>query len=136
MLPGHVLLLQQSMQLGCMYKLNSSEHIFATGGRGVPIHGMLRNDHAVQVDFSILPEVQLAVQEFESNEGQLTYFSVFGEDPLCNNPALVTQREVEFHRQFPDMTEFFHTVVNGDYLPFREGILSLIRISEHLCTQL
>jgi len=100
------------------------------------MHGMLRNNQAVQVDCRVLPDVETAVQEFESSGGQLTYFSGFGEDPLCSNPALVTLREVEFHRKFPDMAEFFHTVVNGDYLPFREGILSLISISEHLCNQL
>jgi len=47
---------------------------------------MLRNNHAVQVDCRTLPEVEMAVQDFESNGGQLTYFSKFGEDSLCSNP--------------------------------------------------
>jgi len=80
---------------------------------------MLTNNQAVQVDCSLLPEVEMAVQDFESKGGQLTHFSSFGKGPLHINPTLVTQRKMEFSRRFPNISEFFHTVVNGDYIPFR-----------------
>ena len=47
----------------------------------------------------------------------------FGEDPLQGNPSLIAQREVEFHRRFPDFSDLFHTVANGDHYLFREGII-------------
>ena len=105
-------------------------------GRGVPCHTMISNNHAIQIDPRLLPDVESAVHDFEETGGQLTIFNSFGEDPLQRNPFLIAQRESEFHRRYPDFGNFFHTVVNGDYSLFHEGLLYLITISNHLVTQL
>lgn len=53
----------------------------------------MENSCMAQVDSDMLPDVDSAVAEFESNGGQLTIFSSFGEDPLRLSPILVAQRE-------------------------------------------
>lgn len=87
-----------------------------------------------QVNSDMLPDVDSAVAEFESNGGQLTIFSSFGEDPLRLSPILVAQREEQFYRQHPkaSFANFFYTATNGDYSLFREGILSYITITKNL----
>ncbi|XP_065894563.1 uncharacterized protein [Dysidea avara] len=101
----------------------------------VPFRAMIERNCAVQIDPTLLPDGDSAVNNFESYGGQLTIFSPFGEDPLRDHPALVTQREAEFHRHHPIFSDFFHTVVNGDFSLFREGILSFIDISKNLSMQ-
>ena len=95
---------------------------------------MLNNNQAARIDSRLIPSVESAIQEFERNGGQLTVFSSFGEDPLQGNHILAAQREAEFYRRYPDFQEFFHTVANGDYFLFREGILCFIDISTRLST--
>ena len=97
---------------------------------------MISNNHAVQIDSCLLPDVESAVQDFEENGRHLTIFNSFGEDPLQRNSFLIAQRASEFHRQYPDFGNFFHTEVNGDYSLFHEGLLYLITISNSLVTQL
>ena len=97
---------------------------------------MLSNNQAIQIDSRLLPDKESAVHDFEENGGHLTTFSVYGEDPLEGSPYLVAQREMEFHRRYPDFRNFFYTVANGNFVLFREGILYLIAISSNLLTQL
>jgi len=92
-------------------------------------------NQAVEVDSALLPDAEEAVTNFEASGGQLTQFSAFGVDPLQNYPSLVAQREAEFHQQFSDFSDFFHTVVNNDYYLFREGILCFLDISRRLALQ-
>jgi len=100
----------------------------------VPYRAMMENNCAVKIDSNLLPDVDAAVSGFESNGGQLTTFSSFGEDPLRDNTTLVAQRETEFYRQHPRISfpNFFYSVTNGDYSLFREGILSYITITKNL----
>jgi len=67
----------------------------------VPKHAMMENNCVAQVDSDVLPDVDSAVIKFESNGGQLTTFSSFGENPLRHNPVLISQREEQFYRQHP-----------------------------------
>ena len=115
------------------YKYN---YFFNTGTRqsGAPIHIMLNNNQATKIDPRLLPDDKSAVREFETNGGQLTVYGRFGEDPLEGSPSLFVQRETEFHRRFPDFSDFFHSVVNGDYYLFHEGLLCFIDISKRLST--
>ena len=96
---------------------------------------MAEDNCAEQIDPALLPDCESAVNDFESQGGQLTIYNSFGEDPLHSHPALVAQREAEFYRHYPNFSDFFHTVVNGDFLLFREGILSFIEISKNLLMQ-
>lgn len=75
---------------------------------------MNANNHAKKIYASLIPEREVAVQQFEALEGHITNFTSFGEDPLRSHPNLVAEREAKFHEQYPDFTEFFHTIVNGD----------------------
>jgi len=110
--------------------------VLYTGSRqGVPNSILMNNNQAVEIDSALLPDAEEAVADFEANGGQLTLFSAFGIDPLQDNPSLVAQREAEFHHQFSDFSQFFHTVVNNDYYLFREGILCFIDISRRLALQ-
>lgn len=68
---------------------------------------MLNNSQAARIDPRLLPDDESAVCQFEANGVQLTVFSCFGEDPLQGNILLVAQRETEFHRRFPDFSDFF-----------------------------
>ena len=93
---------------------------------------MLNCSQAVKIDPTLLPDGETAVQEYESNGGQLTVFSSFGEDPLQGNPSLIAEREAEFYRRFTDFSDFFHNIANGDYYLFREGVMFFIDISRRL----
>lgn len=97
---------------------------------------MESNNGAVLIDPALLPEPEKAVEEYEATGGQLTIFNSFGEDPLRHDCDLVIQRETQFYQQYPDFTQFFYTVANGDHFLFREGLLFLIGISKQLETQL
>ena len=112
-------------------------HFLLVGAhRGIPNELMWQNSQAVPVDPHLLPEPDVAVQEFESFGGNLTLFSPFSCDPLQGRPDLVTQRETQFHGRYPDFGPFFYTVVNGDYSLFRDGLLYLIDITKQLETYL
>lgn len=93
---------------------------------------MLNCSQAVKIDPTLLPDGETAVQEYESNGGQLTVFSSFGEDPLQGNPSSIAEREAEFYRRFTDFSGFFHNIANGDYYLFREGVMFFIDISRRL----
>jgi len=45
-----------------------------------------------QVDSDVLPDVDSAVTEFESNGGQMTTFSSFGEDQLRHNHHMILHK--------------------------------------------
>jgi hypothetical protein len=64
-----------------------------------------------------------AVRHFESCGGHLTVFSPFGEDPLKENPQMANERERQYSERFPDFSIFFHSVVNGDFDLFKQGLL-------------
>ena len=66
--------------------------------------------------------------------GNLQFSILLGK--IHSTSFLIAQRESEFHRRYPDFGNFFHTVVNGDYSLFREGLLHLITISNRLVIQL
>ena len=102
----------------------------------VPRQAVTSSKLAIQIDPGVIPEADVAVQQFQSAGGQLTIFNTFGEDPLQSNPALVAQCEREFFCCYTDFSRFFHTVVNGDYTLFREGVLCFIGISRRLFAQL
>ena len=93
---------------------------------------MLESNMAQMIDPNAIPDGQSALQRFESIGGHITIFTPFGEDPLATNPSLITQRETEFFRLYQDLSPAFHSLVNGDYYLFREGLLCLIDISKRL----
>ena len=97
---------------------------------------MQRNNQTVQIDPSLLPEPVDALQLFKAHGGHITVFSPFGQDPLENHPEHFQERESKFFECYPDFGPFFHSVVNGDYSLFREGLLYFIDTSKQLVAQL
>jgi hypothetical protein len=53
--------------------------------------------------------------------GQLTWFPLFGVDPLVGNPEGQQRRDEIFHEYF-DVAAVFGSVVNGVDEPFRQAI--------------
>ena len=86
----------------------------------------------VSVPVNVIPEANDAVQLMESKGSHLTRFSCFGSDPLVLRNDLVQQRHDTFFSRYPDISPFFHTVVNGDYSLFCDGLLYFIQTSKDL----
>lgn len=107
-------------------------------GRGVPNQRMRRNNQAKQINRTVIlnrtviPDSVNAVDLFQSYGGHLTLFSDFGEDPLGDDAQKIPQREEQFKQHYVDFTQFFYTVVNGDYHLFRRGLLFFIELSSRL----
>ena len=57
---------------------------------------MLEINHAMPINYNVLPETIDAVHHFEACGGHLMLFSPFGLDPLSARPDLSTQRERVF----------------------------------------
>ena len=90
--------------------------------RGVLNDLMHSINQVMSVDPTLGPESDVAIYQFESHGGQFTVFSPFGQDPLHEGEDLIKLQEEDFYERFPDLV-LFHTVVNGDYSLFREGLL-------------
>ena len=97
---------------------------------------MQRNNQTVKINPSLVLEPETARQLFEAEGGQITTFSPFGHDPFQDYPQLNQEREVKFKQEYPDFSPFFHSVVNGDYSLFCEGLLYFIAISKQLEAEL
>ena len=97
---------------------------------------MSRNNQAVKIDSSIIPEPSDALKSFEDHGGHITLFSPFGHDPLESHSNLYQERESKFIDQYPEFGLFFYSVVNGDYSMFRQGLLCFIVISKELEAQI
>ena len=100
--------------------------------RGTPNTLMRRNNQAVLIDPSLLPEPADAITRFSAHGGSITLFSPFGKDPLEDHEELCEEREQNFLLQYPEFGPFFHTVVNGEFSLFREGLLFFIDLSQQL----
>lgn len=104
--------------------------------------GGIPNDKAeVQNGTAILQASQIpnttdAVHEYETLGGKLTAYSNYGVDILKDRPDLIQERERLFTVRYPNFGIFFYTVVNGNDVLFRNGLLYLIRINNVLAKQL
>lgn len=92
---------------------------------------MTRNNQTVRVDPSVVPEPDAALQQFQSNSGHSSELSPYGQDPLEGH-SHSAQRESLFFERYPDFGAFLHSVVNGDYSLFHEGLLYFLDLSRQL----
>lgn len=90
----------------------------------------------VQLQPSQIPNTSDAAHEYEELGGKLTKFSNYGEDILKDRQDLIQERERLFAVRYPDFAIFFHSIVNGNNVLFRDGLLYLIRINNVLAKQL
>lgn len=97
---------------------------------------MVKNNQTVAIDSLLVPDPQVALQQFWSHGGHITEFSSFGYDPLEGNSEFFAQRESRFLEQYSDFGPFFHRIVNGDYSFFRDGLLYFIDMSKQLASTL
>ena len=74
--------------------------------RGIPNQLMRRNNHIAQINPSLLPSSDDAVQLYKQFGGNITQFSAFGQDPFNSRPDLVQQLEIEFYQRYPQFGPF------------------------------
>lgn len=115
----------------CFCLLKYTLHSLSVG-KGVPNRLASLNNHANIVPPSQLPSPEDAVQHFENMGGSLTIESSFGEDVLAGRPDLVAQRESTYFQQASEFSTIFHSLVNGNDLPFRQSLKLLLQLTEQL----
>jgi len=97
---------------------------------------MSNNNQVPQVDSTMIPTPDDALLHYQSLGGEITVFNSFGEDPLKERPDLIADRERQYGQCYPNFDEIFYTTVNGNYVPFQNGLLGFITISKQLELQL
>lgn len=117
-----MLLLSSSITLG--------EH------RGIPNVLMSNNNQVAPLNPSVIPSADDSLELFRSCGGEITVFNTFGQDPLELRPDLIAERKELFFQLHPNFDQIFHLTVNGNYLPFKTGLLDFITISKQLVAQL
>ena len=74
--------------------------------RGIPNQLMRSNNHITQINPSLLPSSDDAVQLYKQFGENITQFSAFGQDPFNSRPDLVQQQEIEFYQRYPQFGPF------------------------------
>lgn len=92
----------------------------------------MENDQTVAVPPQSIKEPIEVLKDYENTGGSITVFSPFGNDPLSGRPNLISRRDEVFYEHYPTFDPIFHTVVNGDFTLFREGLLLLIAVTSRL----
>ena len=77
-------------------------------------------------------ECRAVTRWFEQDGGNLTYCSTFGVDPLQSNDRLLSERQRHFQCKFPSFETIFHSLVNGNKLEFRNGLIYFIQLTNSL----
>jgi len=92
---------------------------------------MTRNNQATPIEENLLLPPEEAMTAYRRAGGSITEYSQFGVDPLV--PTLGKHREEKLLERH-NYTNIFHKLVNGNKMPFIEGLADLISISETLAT--
>lgn len=77
----------------------------------------------------------MAVSEYEISQGQLTYFTSFGSDPLNERPDLVTKRMELFYSQGFSYEFLFTDVASSNGEKFKDGIVYFCEITTRLANK-
>lgn len=59
----------------------------------------------------------------------LKEYSTFGVDPFTTEQDKL-RTESHFAEKYPDISHLFFRAVNGDFMPYKEALLSLINITQ------
>ena len=100
--------------------------------RGIPNRLMLTDDRTKKLGNSRLPTPTQAIYMYRANGGHITEESNFGEDPLANDVDKYRIRENAFVQKFPSFEAIFHNLVNGNSIPFKNGLKYFIDITYRL----
>ena len=101
-------------------------------GKGISNRLAAQINHTGAVAPSMVMSPEDAIQAFERMDGNLTLLSPFGADPLADRADLVAAREAEFIRQVPGFRTIFHSLVNGNNRPFRDGFKIFLELTQSL----
>ena len=77
----------------------------------------------------MLPTGEETVSVYKRDGGNLTSPEVFGTDILAGNEQLQQLRFDNFNAAYPSFEVIFYCLVNGDYHPFREGLMNFIDLT-------
>lgn len=80
----------------------------------------------------MLPTSEEAVAAYEREGGRLTVPEVFGIDLLAGNQQLQQLRLDNFKAAYPSFDAIFHSLVNGNYYPFKDGLQFFIDLTKTL----
>ena len=104
--------------------------------RRIPNVFISNNNQATQLNPSVIPAPDNALQQFQDCGGEVTVFNPFGKDPLELRSNLIAEREELFYQQYSTFDEIFHSAVNENDLLIKNGLLDFITISKQLVTLL
>ena len=109
------------------------KNIFLPGRASkVPDTAASCNNQTRPLDATIVPSVVQAVQLYEQNGGSLSREARFGCDVLDGNEELMRERDDVFSRENPSPEYIFESVLQYDYQPLENAILSHRRLSLNL----
>ncbi len=100
--------------------------------RGIPNRRMMTDYRAAAIQPHLLPSTSQATQLFETNGGNLTYSSSFGNDPLANSAEKLQIRDCAFIEKYPSFEHIFHNLVNGNDSVFRNAIIFFVDVTSRL----
>lgn len=92
---------------------------------------MLHNKQTVPIPEHRIPSAIQAVEMYEQ-QGVLTHWPKFGNDPLEGNMDLLSQRLYQFHQQLPSFDVIFHAAVNNNQSLFRNALTTFCDITFQL----
>ena len=93
---------------------------------------MKQNNQTIFIDPQLVKDPCTILEEYTSLGGNITRFSLFGQNPLKDQPSLATKRDGIFFERYPSFEPFFHSAVNGDFSLFKEGLSFLIYVTTNL----
>ena len=93
---------------------------------------MRSNYNTSPVHEDIIPSPEQAVQQYHSLGGHLTILSHFGTDPLGDLDGQRLERDERLQANILDFPTIFYKLVNGNDVPFRNGLKCFIDLTKRL----
>lgn len=101
------------------------------GQRGVPNKLMKKNNHAVKIPPRIIPDMTQAIDMYRSNGGSLSEPTIFGIDPLHQDPIKENIRKDAVINAF-SFSNIFGEVTNGNGTTFKRALDFFIDVTYRL----
>ncbi|XP_039890167.1 uncharacterized protein LOC120735054 [Simochromis diagramma] len=98
-------------------------------GKGIPNH-FAEHGCKRRISPELLPNALEAADLYRQHLGSaLKEHSTFGVDPFTTEQDKL-RTESHFAEKYPDISHLFFRAVNGDFMPYKEALLSLINITQ------
>lgn len=92
---------------------------------------MTKDNRAVKIPHSLLPETSIAVQMYQSNGGSLSPPGIFGVDPLAYNSRKLEIRQKAFMSAF-SLENIFSEAANGYEQSFKAAFKFFVDVTSRL----